>query len=140
MTCRALPNHPPCVSMKAALLYDRPSYFHRCRLTHLAECGGAALGNLSLQHTNKFTELHAIIKLLHEKLCSHLLSWKKWKDTTLNVQHNPNDPTFLSATAREKSGNYSPDLIQNFFHSISSFFSPYTVFCCRILKNFTLTV
>ena len=64
-------------------LDDRPSYFHRCCLTHLAERGGAALGDLGLQHADKLAELHAVVQLLHEKLCSHLLAWKKtetWKD------------------------------------------------------------
>lgn len=55
---------------------DNPTYFHGRLLTHLAECGGAALGDLSLQHADQFTELHAIIELLHEKLCSHLLACK----------------------------------------------------------------
>lgn len=44
------------------------------RREELALCRGAALGDLSLQHTNKLAELYAVIQFLHEKLCSHLIS------------------------------------------------------------------
>lgn len=64
------------VSTKTALWMITQPIFHGCFLTHLAECRGAALGDLSLQHANQFTELHTIIELLHEKLCSHLLACK----------------------------------------------------------------
>ena len=70
---------PVCASMKAALLDDGLGYFHRCRLTHLAESGGAALGDLGLQRADKLAQLHAVIQLLHEELCSHLLAWKSGK-------------------------------------------------------------
>lgn len=55
----------------------RPSYFHHCLVTHLAERGRAALGDLGLQHTDKLAQLHTIIQVLHENLGSHLLSWKR---------------------------------------------------------------
>lgn len=44
-------------------------------VAHLAECGGAALGDLCLQRANKFAELDAVVELLHEELGSDLLIW-----------------------------------------------------------------
>lgn len=44
-----------------------------CR-KQLAKRRGAALSDLSLQHTDKLAELHTIIQVLHESLGSHLLS------------------------------------------------------------------
>lgn len=73
--CRSPPKPLTCEHENCPL-DDNPTYFRGCLLTHLAECRGAALGDLRLQHANQFTELHAIIELLHEKLRSHLLACK----------------------------------------------------------------
>lgn len=51
-----------------ATVYLLPSY-----VTHLAECRGAALGDLGLQRANKLAELDAVVELLHEELGSDLL-------------------------------------------------------------------
>lgn len=62
--------------MKSWPLHESPSYSGRVRLTHLAELGGAALGDLALQHADELAQLHAVVQLLHEELRSHLLAWK----------------------------------------------------------------
>lgn len=38
----------------------------------LVELRGAALGHFGLQHSDQFTQLHAVIQLLHEELRSHV--------------------------------------------------------------------
>ena len=51
-----------------------PPPLHGCWLTDRAERRGAAHRHLGLQRADQLAELHAVIQLLHEELCSHLLA------------------------------------------------------------------
>ena len=70
------PPTPTCEHESCPLGRVSELFSSRCRVTHLAERRGAALGDLGLQHADQLAQLHAVVQLLHEKLCSHLLPWK----------------------------------------------------------------
>lgn len=56
--------------------HGKPCDADKMQTSHLAERRGAALGHLGLQDADELAKLHAVVQVLHEKLGSHLLSWK----------------------------------------------------------------
>lgn len=135
--CRSPPKPLTCEHENCPL-DDNPTYFYGCLLTHLAECRGAALGDLSLQHTDQFTELHTIIELLHEKLCSHLLACKVERHqmkSTVKCKW----PCFFAWAVLKKRllCQLRSWFNTKFFLLQSSFFTFTQSFCWRILKKTT---